>query len=80
MYLRTTQRKNTDGSVVRYVQLAHNHRVDGVTRADVLVKIWGARTASTATGWPGWWRRSTGTSAKPTRTTAAMGVWRSVTR
>jgi transposase len=39
MYLRTTQRKNTDGSVVRYVQLAHNHRVDGVTRADVLVNL-----------------------------------------
>jgi transposase len=39
MYLRTTQRKNTDGSVVRYVQLAHNHRVEGVTRADVLVNL-----------------------------------------
>jgi transposase len=26
MYLRTTQRKNTDGSVVRYYQLAHNVR------------------------------------------------------
>jgi len=39
MYLRTTQRRNTDGSVVRYVQLAHNHRVDGVTRADVLVNL-----------------------------------------
>ena len=25
MYLRTTQRKNKDGSVVRYYQLAHNH-------------------------------------------------------
>src|SRR4029453_12343207 len=24
MYLRTTPRKNTDGSVVRYLQLAHN--------------------------------------------------------
>ena len=39
MYLRTTQRKNSDGSVVRYVQLAHNHRVDGVTQADVLVNL-----------------------------------------
>ena len=29
MYLRTTQRRNRDGSVVRYVQLAHNRRVDG---------------------------------------------------
>jgi hypothetical protein len=39
MYLRTTQRKNSDGSVVRYVQLAHNHRVDGVTKAEVLVNL-----------------------------------------
>jgi len=39
MYLRTTQRRNTDGSVVRYVQLAHNHRVDGVTQAEVLVNL-----------------------------------------
>lgn len=28
MYLRTTQRKNRDGTVVRYAQLAHNRRVD----------------------------------------------------
>ena len=33
MYLRATQRKNRDGTVVRYVQLAHNRRVDGVTQA-----------------------------------------------
>ena len=39
MYLRTTQRKNKDGTVVRYVQLAHNRRVDGVTQADVLVNL-----------------------------------------
>ena len=39
MYLRTTQRKNRDGSVVRYVQLAHNRRVDGVTEAQVLVNL-----------------------------------------
>jgi hypothetical protein len=26
MYLRTIQRHNKDGSTVRYVQLAHNHR------------------------------------------------------
>ncbi|MAT03887.1 MAG: hypothetical protein CL424_02430 [Acidimicrobiaceae bacterium] len=35
MYLRTTQRKNRDGSIVRYIQLAHNRRVDGVTQAEV---------------------------------------------
>jgi hypothetical protein len=39
MYFRTTQRKNTNGSVVRYVQFAHKHRVEGVTRADVLVNL-----------------------------------------
>ena len=39
MYLRTTQRRNGDGSVMRYVQLAHNRRVDGVTRAEVLVNF-----------------------------------------
>jgi hypothetical protein len=39
MYLRRTQRKRTDGSVVRYVQLAHNRRVNGSTRAEVLVNL-----------------------------------------
>lgn len=36
MYLRTTQRKNKNGTTVRYVQLAHNRRVDGTTQAEVL--------------------------------------------
>ena len=39
MYLRTTQRRNGDGSVVRYVQVAHNRRVDGVTQAEVLLNL-----------------------------------------
>jgi Transposase DDE domain len=39
MYLRTTQRRGKDGSVVRYVQLAHNRRVEGVTRAEVLLNL-----------------------------------------
>ena len=39
MYLRTTQRRNKDGSVVRYVQLAHNRRVEGVTQAEVLLNL-----------------------------------------
>ena len=39
MYLRTTQRRRTDGSLVRYVQLAHNRRVGGVTRAEVVVNL-----------------------------------------
>jgi hypothetical protein len=41
MYLRTTQRRNRDGSVVRYVQLARNRRVDGVTQAEVLLNLGG---------------------------------------
>ena len=36
MYLRVTSRANADGSVVRYVALAHNERTGGQTRARVL--------------------------------------------
>jgi hypothetical protein len=39
MYLRRTQRRNKDGSVVRYVQLANNRRVGGQTQAEVLVNF-----------------------------------------
>src|SRR3954465_13882038 len=39
MYLRRTQRRRTDGSVGGYGQLGHNRRVDGVTRAEVLVNL-----------------------------------------
>jgi hypothetical protein len=39
VYLRTTQRRRSDGSVARYVQLAHNRRVDGRTRAEVLLNL-----------------------------------------
>jgi len=39
MYLRRTQRRRRDGSVVGYVQLAHNRRVGGVTRAEVLLNL-----------------------------------------
>ncbi len=39
MYLRTTQRKNKDGSIVRYVQLAHNRRDGQSTVAEVLVNF-----------------------------------------
>ena len=39
MYLRTTQRWRKDGSLVRYLQLAHNRRVGGVTRAEVLLNL-----------------------------------------
>lgn len=39
MYLRTTGRYRKDGSQVRYVQLAHNRRVNGVTQAEVLLNL-----------------------------------------
>ena len=39
MYLRTIQRRNRDGSVVRYVQLAHNYRKGASTQAEVLVQL-----------------------------------------
>jgi transposase len=39
MYLRTTQRRRKDGSLTRYVQLAHNRRVNGVTQAEVLLNL-----------------------------------------
>jgi hypothetical protein len=39
MYLRRTQRRRKDGSVVGYLQLAHNRRVDGVTQAEVLLNL-----------------------------------------
>ena len=40
MYLRTTERRNQDGSVVRYLSLAHNQRVGGATtKANVLLNL-----------------------------------------
>ena len=39
MYLRTTSRTNKDGSVVRYLALAHNEKVDGSARAKVLLNL-----------------------------------------
>jgi transposase len=39
MYLRFTQRTNADGSVVRYAALAHNRRVEGRVKPDVLMNL-----------------------------------------
>ncbi|MEO3781369.1 hypothetical protein ABGB16_32190 [Micromonospora sp. B11E3] len=39
MYLRFTSRTNADGSVVRYVALAHNRRVGGKIKPDVLMNL-----------------------------------------
>ena len=66
MYLRTTQGRNKDGSLVRYVQLAHNRRVDGVTQAEVLLNL-GREDVLDRDAWRGWWSRSTGTLASPLR-------------
>lgn len=39
MYLRFSQRANADGTLVRYVALAHNRRVDGKVKPDVLMNL-----------------------------------------
>ena len=39
MYMRFTQRTNADGSVVRYAALAHNRRVQGKVKPDVLLNL-----------------------------------------
>ena len=39
MYVRRTQRRRADGSVVGYLQLAHNRRVGSQTTAEVLVNL-----------------------------------------
>jgi|tagenome__1003787_1003787.scaffolds.fasta_scaffold20898147_1 hypothetical protein len=39
MYLRTTERRNKDGSVVRYLALAHNQREGAATKANVLLNL-----------------------------------------
>ncbi len=39
MYLRTTARANKDGSVVRYLALAHNQRVGAATKSNVLLNL-----------------------------------------
>jgi Transposase DDE domain len=39
MYLRTTERRNRDGSVVRYLALAHNQRIGATTKANVLLNL-----------------------------------------
>ena len=41
--------------MVRYVQLAHNRRVEGVTQAEVLLNL-GREDSSTWTGCAGWSR------------------------
>ena len=39
MFLRFTSRTNADGSVARYVALAHNRRVNGKIKPDVLMNL-----------------------------------------
>ncbi|NLT56444.1 MAG: IS1634 family transposase [Actinomycetales bacterium] len=44
MYLRFTSRKNANGTVTRYVALAHNRRVDGKVTPEVLMNLGRADT------------------------------------
>jgi hypothetical protein len=65
MYLRTTARRNKDGTLVRYLALAHNRRIDGATQAQVLLNLGREDRLDPAglrrlVGW------STATSASPT--------------
>ena len=53
MYSQTTQRRNRDGSVVRYGQVTHNRRVGGVTQAQVLANL-GREDHWIGTGCGGW--------------------------
>lgn len=39
MYLRTTSRRNADGTTVRYLALAHNERVGGQSKAKILLNL-----------------------------------------
>jgi hypothetical protein len=47
MYVRFSQRANADGTLVRYVALAHNRRVDGKAKPDVLMNLGRAAPAGT---------------------------------
>lgn len=64
MYLRTTQRRNKGRSIVRYVQVAHNRKVEGVTQAEVRLNQ-GREDILDRDGRPGWWPRSTAAWANP---------------
>ena len=50
MYLRTTRRKNKDGSTVTYYHLAHNKRYSETGHPDSLQLLVG-QTKSTANNW-----------------------------
>jgi hypothetical protein len=65
MYLRTTARANKDGSVVRYLALAHNQRVGTATKAHVLLNL-GREDRLDPDGLRRRSVRSTATSANPT--------------
>jgi hypothetical protein len=62
MYLRFSQRTNADGTLVRYVALAHNHRVDGKVKPDVLMNL-GRVDRLDVDGCCGWPPGSASTSA-----------------
>jgi hypothetical protein len=65
MYLRFSQRANADGTLVRYVALAHNRRVGAKVKPDVLMNL-GRVDRLDVEGCCGWPPRSASTSAMAT--------------
>ncbi|GAA5142170.1 hypothetical protein GCM10023320_82170 [Pseudonocardia adelaidensis] len=61
---RTTARSNGDGSVVRYLALAHNERIGASTKATVLPNL-GRENRLDRMVCADWSARSTVTSANP---------------
>jgi hypothetical protein len=76
MYLRTTARRNKDGTSVRYLALAHNRRIDGATQAQVLLNL-GPEDRLDPAGLRRLVRSITATWANPTRRRAPMPPQRS---
>src|SRR4051794_14716234 len=71
MYLRTSSRRNRDGSTVRYVSIAHNERSPGgPSVAKVLLPL-GREDRLDVAGCVGWSARSTATSARTPAATPA---------
>ena len=62
MYLRETRRTNRDGSVVSYLQLAHNerHPVRPAPDREGDPQLRAGRPGRPGRRWPGWWPRSPG--------------------
>ena len=73
VYLRETRRVNKDGSVVRYLQLAHNerHPRTGVPGREGDPQLRPCGQGGPARRWPGWSPRSRGSSTREQAVAAA---------